>query len=93
MQKTEVIARVAKETGMTQTDTAKIVNALLTVITDALKDGEKVTLTGFGAFEVREAAPRAGINIRTKQRMEIPMIRRPSFSAGSLLKTAVNPKK
>ncbi|MBX3082898.1 MAG: HU family DNA-binding protein [Anaerolineae bacterium] len=93
MQKTEVIARVAKESGMTQADTAKVVNTLLSVITEALKDGEKVTLTGFGAFEVREAAPRAGINIRTMQRIELPSSKRPSFSAGSLLKAAVNPKK
>ncbi len=92
MQKTDLIAQVAKNTGQSQVDTAKTVNAVLEAITAALKAGEKVTLTGFGTFEVRKTAARTGVNPSTRQKIQIPAGKRATFSAGSLLKAAVTGK-
>src|SRR4051812_30094641 len=93
MQKTELIAAVAKATGLTQVDSAKAINAAIEAITDALKSGDKVTLTGFGTFQVRNTAARTGTNPRTKEKIKIAAGKRPTFSAGSLLKESVSGKK
>lgn len=69
MQKTELIAKVAKDVSMTQAETAKVVNSVLDSIVGALKGGEKVTLTGFGTFEVRHTAARVGTNPSTRQKI------------------------
>jgi DNA-binding protein HU-beta len=92
MQKTELIAKVAKDVSMTQAETAKVVNSVLDSIVGALKGGEKVTLTGFGTFEVRHTAARVGTNPSTRQKIQIPAGRRASFSAGAVLKKAVSGK-
>ena len=92
MQKTELIAAVAKKSNVSQAVAATIVNNMLDSVADALKSGEKVTLTGFGTFEARNTAARTGVNPRTKQKIQIAAGRRASFSAGSLLKAAVAPK-
>ncbi len=92
MQKTDLITQVAKTTGQSQVDTAKTVNAVLEAITAALKAGDKVTLTGFGTFEVRKRAARTGVNPSTRQKIHIPAGKRATFSAGSLLKAAVTGK-
>jgi DNA-binding protein HU-beta len=92
MQKTELITKVAKTTGLTQVDTAKVINAALDAITGALKGGQKVTLTGFGTFQSRKTAARVGTNPKTRQKIHIPAGRRAAFSAGSLLKAAVSGK-
>src|SRR5260370_19802783 len=72
MKKSDFIAAVAKEAGITRVEADKVVNAALSIISHTLKSGEKVTLTGFGTFEVRERAARAGMNIRTKEKIRIP---------------------
>ena len=92
MQKTEFIEHVAKEANVTRSEADKIVRASLKVIENALKSGEKVTLTGFGSFEVRERGEREVTSIRTKQKVTVPASRLPGFSAGSELKAAVNNK-
>src|SRR5260221_11972511 len=92
MQKTELIAAVAKSTGLTQVDAGKAINAALTAISSTLKSGDKVTLTGFGTFQVRKTAARTGVNPRTRQKISIPAGKRASFSAGSELKAAVSGK-
>ncbi len=92
MQKTELIARVAKEAGVSQVEAGKVVNTILKVVTDTLKAGEKVTLTGFGTFEVRATAARTGTNPRTKQKIQIKAGKRATFSAGTELRTAVSGK-
>ena len=92
MQKTELIARVAKESGVSQVETAKIINKAIDVIVATLKSGEKVTLTGFGTFEVRHTAARTGTNPRTKQKIHIAAGKRASFSAGTQLREAVTGK-
>ena len=89
MNKTEFVAAVADKAGMTKSDAQKTVAAVLDVITDALQGGEKVVLTGFGSFEVREAKERYGVNPRTKEKVLIPATKRPAFSAGAELKKAV----
>jgi DNA-binding protein HU-beta len=92
MQKTELIARVAKEASVSQAEAAKVINQTLSVIMSTLKSGDKVTLTGFGTFEVRKTAARTGTNPRTKAKIQIAAGKRPAFSAGTLLREAVGGK-
>ncbi len=89
MQKTDFIKAVADKTGSTQKATAEVVNAALAVISEALVRGEKVTLTGFGTFEVRERQAREGVNPQTRAKIAIPATKTPGFSASSTLKDAV----
>ena len=89
MTKVEVIAAVATNAGLTKKDAEKAVSATLDVITDALKNGEKVSLVGFGTFEVRERKERQGRNPQTREPMTIPASKLPAFSAGKALKDAV----
>jgi DNA-binding protein HU-beta len=89
MQKTDLIKTVADKTGATQKTTAEVVNAAIEVISAALARGEKVTLTGFGTFEVRERAEREGVNPQTRAKITIPASKTPGFSASSMLKDAV----
>jgi DNA-binding protein HU-beta len=93
MQKTDLIKRVAEAANLTQADAAKAVNALIEIVTETLKHGEKVTITGFGTFEVRESAARTGTNPRTKEKITIAARKRPTFSPGSQLREAVSGKK
>jgi DNA-binding protein HU-beta len=93
MQKTELIAQVAKDAGVSQAEAGKVVNSVLTAITKALRAGDKVTLTGFGTFAVRKTAARVGTNPRTRQKIQIPAGKRPAFSAGSSLREAVSGKR
>ncbi len=92
MKKSDFVAEVAKKTGMSRVKADEAVNAVLDVIMDALKTGEKVTLTGFGTFEVRDRAARMVTDIRTKQKRMTPASQRPAFSAGAVLKAAVSAK-
>ncbi len=89
VQKTDFIKAVAEEAGMSQKDTRQVIDAAIDVITRMLQQGEKVTLTGFGTFEVRSRSERRGINPQTREPMEIPATRTPGFSAGSALREAV----
>ena len=86
MQKTDFVRAVAEQTGVSQKDTATTVNAMFEVIADALKRGEKVTLTGFGTIEVRERQAREGVNPQTRAKIQIPATKTPGFSASSTLK-------
>lgn len=89
MTKVELIAAVATNAGLTKKDAEKAVSATLDVITDALKNGKKVSLVGFGTFEVRERKERQGRNPQTREPMTIPASKLPAFSAGKALKDAV----
>ena len=88
MNKTELVEAIASSTELT-TDVDKVVTALVEVVTDALAKGDKVSLKGFGNFEVRERAARSGINPLTKQPTEYPACKVPAFKAGKALKDAV----
>ena len=93
MKKSEFIAAVAKEAGTSRVEADKLINTALDVITKSLKGGDKVTLTGFGTFEVRQRAARVGMNIRTRQKIKIPASKRPVFSAGAVLKGTISGKR
>lgn len=90
MNKTELVAAVAEKTGASKKDTEKAVSAVFDTITNALVAGDKVSLVGFGAFEVKERPARTGRNPRTKEEIEIAASRAASFKAGKALKDAVN---
>ena len=89
MNKTELIAAVAEKTGMSKKDTEAVIVAALNTITNALAEEEKVQLVGFGSFETKERNARIGRNPRTKEEIEIPASRVPTFKAGKALKDAV----
>jgi DNA-binding protein HU-beta len=89
MVKNDLIAKVADKAGMTKVDSAKAVDAVVAVVTAALKKGEKVTWTGFGTFEVRQRAARMGRNPQTGAPLHIPASKTPAFKAGKGLKDAV----
>ena len=90
MTKAELITAVAEKTELTKKDSEKAVSAVFEAITDTLKNGDKVSLVGFGTFEVKERAAKEGINPRTKEKMPIPASKRPAFKAGKALKDAVS---
>ena len=90
MNKTELVNAVAKNEGMDKKSAEKAVNAVFAAVADALAQGEKVQLIGFGTFEVRERAERAGINPQTKQTIKIAASKNPVFKAGKALKDTVS---
>lgn len=87
--KSELIARVADKTGLTKKAAGDSVEAVLNTIEEALANGEKVTLVGFGTFEVRSRAARKGVNPATGASIDIPATKVPTFKAGKALKEAV----
>ena len=89
MNKAELIAVVAEKAELSKKDSEKAVNAALEAITEALKDGDKVQLVGFGAFDVKTRAARMGRNPQTKKEIEIPASKVPQFKAGKALKDAI----
>ena len=90
MNKTELVAAIANNAEISKKDAEKALKAVVDVITDELKKGEKVQLVGFGTFEVSERAAREGRNPRTNETMSIPACKAPNFKAGKALKDAVN---
>ena len=90
MNKTELVAAVAEQTGFSKKDAEKAVNAVIESITEALANGESVQLVGFGTFEVKDRAARKGVNPRTKEEITIEASKLPSFKAGKALKEAVS---
>ncbi|MBU1192787.1 MAG: HU family DNA-binding protein [Gammaproteobacteria bacterium] len=90
MNKAELIEAVADAAELNKAAATKAVDAVLNSVTEALKKGEQVTLIGFGTFEVRERAARAGRNPQTGAAIEIKASKAPAFKAGKALKDAVN---
>ena len=90
MSKTDLVGAVAAKTETSKKDAEKAVNATLEAITQALANGDKVQLIGFGTFEVKERAERIGRNPQTKQEIIIPASKLPSFKACKALKDAVS---
>ena len=89
MNKTELVAAVAERAELSKKDADAAICALVETITDALKDGDKVQLVGFGSFEVKARSARMGRNPHTKEPIEIPASRIPVFKAGKALKDTV----
>ena len=90
MNKTHLIEVVANETNLKKKDAEAAVNSVLNAIANALADGEKVQIAGFGTFEVRERGERVGRDPRTSEEITIPASKAPAFKAGRALKESVN---
>jgi DNA-binding protein HU-beta len=93
MNKTELIDAVAAETCGSKADAQMSVEAVLDSITTSLKKGDRVALTGFGTFEVRDRAARTGRNPQTGEAIKVKASKVPAFKAGQGLKNAVSGKK
>lgn len=89
MNKTDLITAAAEKSGLSKKDTERVVNALLDTVTTALTKGEKVQVSGFGIFETKEREARVGRNPRTKEPVQIPATRTPTFKPSKLLKDIV----
>ena len=89
MNKTELVAAVAAKAELSKKDAEAAVNAVFDSVKDALAEGDKVSLIGFGTFSVKTRSARTGLNPRTKETIEIPESKVPAFKAGSALKDAV----
>ena len=90
MKKADLIQAVAEKTGKSKKEAGVFVDAVLESIQDALVAGDKVTLTGFGVFEVRERAAKKCRSPRTGEMLEVEACKAPAFKAGKNLKEAVN---
>jgi DNA-binding protein HU-beta len=88
--KAQLIEKVSASTGKTKKEAGLIIDSVFNAITDALRNGEKVTLVGFGNFEVRERAARVGRNPQTGEEIQIEASRVPAFKPGKQLKDALN---
>jgi DNA-binding protein HU-beta len=89
MNKGELVDAIAERAAVTKKDADAIVSAMVDTIMDTLASGEKVTLVGFGTFEVRDRAAREGRNPQTGKALKIPATKVPAFSAGKLFKDKV----
>ena len=90
MNKTELVEAIASSTSMTKTDVDKVITSFIEEVTKTLVNGDKVSLKGFGNFEVRTRDARTGRNPRTGETMEIAASKAPAFKTSSALKAAVN---
>ena len=90
MSKLEFIEAIAAKSGLTKADSARAVEAFQSVVTETLKKGDKVTLTGFGVFSVSKREARNGRNPRTGEVVKIAASNSVKFKTGSKLKEAVN---
>jgi DNA-binding protein HU-beta len=89
MKKKELIEKIAEEANASTSEAQKYIAAFEEVVTEALKGGEEVQITGFGKFSVRERKAREGRNPQTGEKMKIAAQKVPAFSAGNALKESV----
>ena len=90
MNKTTLIEKVTKETGLKKKDVEAVVNAAFAGIEDAILAGEKVQIVGFGTFEVKDRPAKSGINPATRKAITIPASKRLAFTSGKTLKAKLN---
>lgn len=90
MNRKELVDALAAKSGSSKADADRNIGALIEIITAALKQGDNVSLVGFGAFEVRKRAARTGRNPKTGEVLKIKASKIPAFKAGAKLKAAVN---
>ena len=90
MNKAELSSAIVAKTGLTKKDAEKVINAVVEVISDTLKAGEKVQIVGFGSFEVKDRPARTARNPRTGEEIRIEASKAPVFKAGKALKEIVN---
>ncbi|MGF1938882.1 MAG: HU family DNA-binding protein [Nostoc sp. ChiQUE02] len=91
MNKGELVDAVAAKTNITKKQADEVISAFLSVVTEAVANGDKVTLIGFGSFERRERSEREGRNPKTNEPMTIPATKVPAFSAGKQFREKVAP--
>lgn len=92
MTKSDLIAKYAKHSGCTRKQAEETVNYIFDTIRDTLAEGEKVVLTGFGTFDVRDRSEKVCLNPRTGEPIQLPAGKAPAFKAGRGLKEAVAKK-
>lgn len=92
MTKAELIDKVADKSKLTKKDSDKVIDAVVSAISGALSKGDKVTLVGFGSFEVKKREARKGRNPQTGAEIKIPARKVPVFRPGKGLKEAVAKK-
>ncbi|ABK44555.1 bacterial nucleoid protein Hbs [Magnetococcus marinus MC-1] len=90
MNLTELKKAVAESSGLSQANADKAIKATFAAMTDALKGGDGVSISGFGAFQIDERAARTGRNPKTGQEIKIAASKNVKFKAGKVLKDAVN---
>jgi len=89
MTKADLITKIAEKSELSKKDSEKALNAVIAAVTEALAEGDKVQLIGFGTFEVRDKKEKEAINPRTKETVKIPASKAPVFKAGKAFKDAV----
>lgn len=92
MKKAELIAAIAEKGGYTKKEAESALNAVIDTITSSLENGEKVAISGFGSFEVRDRAAKESINPATKEPVHVPAKKVPAFKAAKALKEIVDKK-
>ena len=90
MTKADLVADVAKTSGLTRPDAEVVVQTVLDSIVEALNSGEKVELRGFGSFRHRQRSPRRGRNPKTGEIVQVPAKRVAYFKLGKGLKELLN---
>ena len=89
MNKVEIVASLAMKTGLNKQDAERAYDSLFDILIDALAEGEKVVISGFGTFEVKQRAARKGHDPRTKEDISIPALKAATFKPGKVLKEKV----
>ena len=89
MNKAELVDEVSGEVGLSKRETQKVVGAIIRIIGDTLSGGEKVTLVGFGTFQVASRKARKGVNPQTRESIQIPAKKVPKFVPGKGLREKV----
>jgi len=89
MNKTELVEAIAKESGLTNADARKSVEAFISTVEKTLKKGDEIALTGFGKFSVANRSARQGVNPQTGEKIQIAASKAPKFSAGADFKKAL----
>jgi DNA-binding protein HU-beta len=87
--KDALVDYIANKTELAKKDVETVIDLLTEKITEEIRGGSKVTLTGFGTFRISKRKAREGINPQTKERITIPEMTLPKFTAGKTLKEAV----
>ena len=90
MNKTQLIEAVALKSGMKKKDAEQAVNAMTEAVVEAMKNGEKVQLVGFGTFEVKTREARMARNPKTGEAISVPASKHPAFSVSKALKDQIN---
>ena len=93
MNKAELINRIAEKVGVSKKQSEDMLESMLEIITNSLKEGKEVTLTGFGTFSAKERSARGGVNPqKPSERIQIPALTVPKFKSGKTLKDALKNK-